>query len=201
MSETTKEFENCAQAPKRDQLTKLLNQRGVMVAADTVGCIMNGRGSHAPRKRAWKKTTTSDPAARVNYHLRTHAVERNIDDATLSDNETLSRLMDENQRLMTTRRATLGTKTYEESWFARLSAAQQANQQLVSGIASYREMFQWTGTSPLGPSPEEDAPEQTQMWGSLVKAMAQTNNGAHATTLLTSTTHVNAEPSPQSIGL
>lgn len=149
----------------------------------------------------WRLRDAKNPAARVNYHLRIHAVERNIDDASLSGNETLSRLMEENQRLMTTRRATLGTTAHQESWFAHLSPAQQSNQRLVSGIASYREMFQWTGTSPLGPSPEDDAPEQIRVWGTLVKAMARTNKDAHTTTLSTSAARVNAAPSPHSIAL
>lgn len=47
-----REFENCEQMAGRDQLTKILNNQGIMVAAGTVGSIMNERGLRSRRMRA-----------------------------------------------------------------------------------------------------------------------------------------------------
>lgn len=72
--EVSTEFYECAAMAGRDQLTKLLNQRGVRVAAGTVGSIMNECGLRARRMRAWKRTTTSDPGARTE-HIRNHMLD------------------------------------------------------------------------------------------------------------------------------
>lgn len=73
-SEVAKEFEDHAQMAGRDQLTKLLNQRGIKVAAGTVGSIMNKAGLRARRMRAWKRTTVIDPAARTE-HIKNHMLD------------------------------------------------------------------------------------------------------------------------------
>ncbi len=60
----------------RDQLTLLLNQKGVRVAAPTVGAIMREEGLRAVRTRAWKKTTVQDPQAKT-AHIRNHMLDEN----------------------------------------------------------------------------------------------------------------------------
>ena len=59
----------------RDQITTILAQEGVPIAAGTVGTILNSRGLRAVRIRAWKKTTTVDPDARTE-HIRNHMQDR-----------------------------------------------------------------------------------------------------------------------------
>ena len=73
-TEVTQEFEDADQMAGRDQLTKLLNQRGIKVAAGTVGSIMKEAGLRARRMRAWKKTTVVDPAARTE-HIKNHMLD------------------------------------------------------------------------------------------------------------------------------
>lgn len=73
--EVTQEFENSNQMAGRDQLTTLLNQRGVNVSSGTVGSIMNELGLRARRMRAWKKTTVSDPSARTE-HIKNHMLDK-----------------------------------------------------------------------------------------------------------------------------
>jgi putative transposase len=58
----------------RDQLTLLLNARGVRVSAPTVGAIMRENGLRAVRTRAWKKTTLQDPQART-AHIENHMLD------------------------------------------------------------------------------------------------------------------------------
>lgn len=69
-----REFENSEQMAGRDQLTKILNNRGLKVAAGTVGSIMNAYGLRSRRMRAWKKTTVNDPEARAE-HIRNHMLD------------------------------------------------------------------------------------------------------------------------------
>lgn len=65
--EVAQEFKDSYQMVGRDQLTTLLNQRGVKVSSGTVGLIMNELRLRARRMRAWKNTTVSAPAARTEH--------------------------------------------------------------------------------------------------------------------------------------
>lgn len=58
----------------RDQIRAILSHEGVSVAQGTVGTIMREQGLEAIRVRAWKKTTTSDPAARTS-HIKNHMLD------------------------------------------------------------------------------------------------------------------------------
>ena len=58
----------------RDQVTLMLKLEGTPIAAGTVGAIMVANGRRAVRMRAWKKTTTADPAARTE-HIRNHMLD------------------------------------------------------------------------------------------------------------------------------
>jgi len=58
----------------RDQLTLMLNAKGVDVSAPTVGTIMREKGLRAVRTRAWKKTTEQDPQAKT-AHIRNHVLD------------------------------------------------------------------------------------------------------------------------------
>lgn len=58
----------------RDQITTILGHEGVLVAAGTVGAIMNKQGIRAVRMRAWKKTTAVDPTARTG-HIKNHMLD------------------------------------------------------------------------------------------------------------------------------
>jgi putative transposase len=60
----------------RDQITTILNREGVRIASGTVGSIMGAHHLQAIRVRAWKKTTTTDPAARTE-HIRNHMQDEN----------------------------------------------------------------------------------------------------------------------------
>lgn len=73
-AEVAQEFEKSNQMAGRDQLTTLLNQRGVKVSTGTVGSIMNELGVCARRMRAWKNTTVSDPSARTE-HIKDHMLD------------------------------------------------------------------------------------------------------------------------------
>lgn len=73
--EVAQECENSNQMAGRDQLTTLLNQRGVNVSSGTVGSIMNELGLRARRMRTWKNTTVSDPAARTE-HIKNHMLDK-----------------------------------------------------------------------------------------------------------------------------
>lgn len=72
--EVAQEFKDSNQMAGRDQLTTLLNQRGVNISSGTVGAIMNELGLRARRMRAWKKTTVSDPSARTE-HINNHMLD------------------------------------------------------------------------------------------------------------------------------
>jgi putative transposase len=58
----------------RDQLTLLLNARGVRVSAPTVGAIMRENSLRAVRTRAWKRTTVQDPQAKT-AHIENHMLD------------------------------------------------------------------------------------------------------------------------------
>ncbi len=57
----------------RNQITMILGHEGIMVAAGTVGAIMNKQGTQVVRMRAWK-TTVVDPAARTG-HIKNHMLD------------------------------------------------------------------------------------------------------------------------------
>lgn len=59
------EFESSDQMAGRDQLTKVLNNQSIRVAAGSVGSIMNEYGLRSRWMRAWKKTMVNDPNART----------------------------------------------------------------------------------------------------------------------------------------
>ncbi|MGP5043858.1 DDE-type integrase/transposase/recombinase [Glutamicibacter ardleyensis] len=67
-------FADSAQIAGRDQLTKLLNRRGVKVAAGTAGSIMNESGLRVRRMRARKRTTVIGPGARTE-HIKNHMLD------------------------------------------------------------------------------------------------------------------------------
>lgn len=73
-TEVAQEFEDADHMAGRDQLTKLLNQRGITVAAGTMGSIMRESGLRTRRMRAWKKTTVVDPAAHTE-HIKKHMLD------------------------------------------------------------------------------------------------------------------------------
>lgn len=58
----------------RDQITLLLNEKGVKVSAPTVGAIMRKHGLRAIRTRAWKATTVQDPQAKT-AHIENHMLD------------------------------------------------------------------------------------------------------------------------------
>lgn len=58
----------------RDQLTLMLNEKGVKVSAPTVGAIMRANGLRAVRTRAWKTTTVQDPQAKT-AHIENHMLD------------------------------------------------------------------------------------------------------------------------------
>jgi transposase InsO family protein len=58
----------------RDQIVKILAERGTAVAVATVGAIMRELGIKAVRTRAWKKTTAQDPTARTE-HIKNHMLD------------------------------------------------------------------------------------------------------------------------------
>lgn len=58
----------------RDQLTLILNEKGVKVSAPTVGSIMRANGLRAVRTQAWKTTTVQDPQAKT-AHIENHMLD------------------------------------------------------------------------------------------------------------------------------
>ncbi|MFF2844695.1 IS3 family transposase, partial [Paenarthrobacter sp. NPDC057981] len=58
----------------RDQITLLLNEKGVKVSAPTVGAIMRRHGLRAIRTQAWKATTVQDPQAKT-AHIENHMLD------------------------------------------------------------------------------------------------------------------------------
>ena len=75
VAEVTGLFEKEKGRAGRDQLTLMLNGKGVKVAAATVGAIMRGQGLRAVRTRAWKQTTVQDPQAKT-AHIRNHMLDQ-----------------------------------------------------------------------------------------------------------------------------
>lgn len=58
----------------RQQLTRMLANRGVEVSESTVGAIMRAHGLQAIRTKAWKQTTVPDPHAHT-AHIDNHMVD------------------------------------------------------------------------------------------------------------------------------
>jgi len=75
VAEVTGLFEKEKGRAGRDQLTLMLNGKGVKVAGATVGAIMRGQGLRAVRTRAWKQTTVQDPQAKT-AHIRNHMLDQ-----------------------------------------------------------------------------------------------------------------------------
>ncbi|BCW48008.1 hypothetical protein StoSoilB13_03500 [Arthrobacter sp. StoSoilB13] len=73
-AEVTKLYEKEEGRAGRDQLTLLLNEKGVKVSAPTVGAIMREHGLRAIRTRAWKATTVQDPQAKT-AHIENHMLD------------------------------------------------------------------------------------------------------------------------------
>ncbi|WP_307857174.1 IS3 family transposase [Pseudarthrobacter albicanus] len=75
VAEVTGLFEKEKGRAGRDQLTLMLNAKGVEVSAPTVGAIMREQGLRAVRTRAWKQTTVQDPQAKT-AHIRNHMLDQ-----------------------------------------------------------------------------------------------------------------------------
>ncbi|MET3176705.1 UNVERIFIED_ORG: transposase InsO family protein [Arthrobacter sp. UYCu721] len=75
VAEVTDLFEKEKGRAGRDQLTLMLNAKGVQVSAPTVGAVMREQGLRAVRTRAWKQTTVQDPQAKT-AHIRNHMLDQ-----------------------------------------------------------------------------------------------------------------------------